>query len=283
MSLNNLINAVIDKGIVVRVLFTSKSKRHFKYITRGKWLPIYGGPKLNDSIVDAILHVPTSLDENIDTVEYVYMPVGFNLRWFLTQSGDIRSATELFKGTTQKFIEIRQDFNQYLYDHTHELQHYTFNALKDEFFIRNYPTPTTSKTKKQLLQFINQDIISKYFTTGSNVDEIYTLPACTRIGLAFEHFKSSDIELIKCCKRKWYSIIKFETNTLIGKLKYEIKALKAHKKTKATQKAINQINLYIKMLQGINRHCLKKCSSIEETLSFWPSIIQPKPLFVYDR
>jgi len=283
MSLNSLISAIVEKGIVLRILFNKNKKRHFRYVTTGRWAHLYGGVQSEDPYVDALLHASTTLEDNIDTIEYVFMPAGFNLRWFLTQSNDITEVKELFESTKNKFTDIRNDFNSYMHSHIHELQQYNFKTLKDEYFIRNYPENTTAKNAKQLLDIIKQDIINKYFIIGSNTDEIYTLPACTRIGLAFEHFKSNDVALIKCCKRKWFDVIKLETHNLIGRLNYEIKLIKKNKKIKNKDKAVKQLKLYIKMLQGVNRHCLKNCDSIEDILSFWPSLMQPKPIFVYDR
>lgn len=282
MTLNDLIINVIDKGIVVRILYNNNKKRQYKYIISGKWAHIYKKEN-KGQLMDALLEVPTTLETTIDTVEYIFMPAGFNLRWFLSQPGDIKTDSNLYKGTKDMFTEIQEDFNNYLYSHIGDIEHLDFKALKDEFFIRNYPVMTTAKNKKQLLNDIRRDIIEKYFIVGANIDEIYTLPACTRVGLSFEHFKSNDKNLINCCRRKWFNIIEKEVNNLIGRLKYDIKNIQSQKNDAKSKKAIRQLRLYIKMLKNINKSCLRKCSTIEEILSFWPSLMQPKPLFVYDR
>lgn len=281
MILNELIVKALERGLLLRVLYSDNKKRMFKIIGKSKWLKKYKLKCVEGDIIDILRQKPTTLDNTIDTIEYLFMPKNFNLRYFLNTQETIDNHKELLTGTLEKLSNILLSYNEYKNILIRDLKQLSFKEIKDEFFVRFYPAKLLSRNKKQAINEIENDIIEKYFIIGHDIKEHNTIPACTRIGLSHLLVDTSDSQLVASCKRKWFNVIEFEKNNLISTLQLQLKKTRK-RKLKNKSKAINQLKQYIKLLQRINIRSMRHCNTIKDIISFWPDIMQPAPPYIYE-
>lgn len=284
MSLLPTINLSLDKGLVLKVYFNIKKTRYFKYVVHTRWAKYYKIKSIPrcERYIDVLLQKPIHLDNNIDTFECLYAPVGFNYRLFLNSEKTILDIPGILNQTIDKLIIEKHFFSNYKKRQFMSFKKQKLSDLKDSYFLRYYPNIPRLETKKQILEKIFDDICMKYFIIDTDiVENRQLLPACIHMGLDDAYINFKDRVLIDCCRRKWFCIIEEEKAKLIFNLKKQIDLVKK-KNIKEKDKAIKQLRRYISLLNKITPMSLNAYTDIKSIISYWPDIMQPRPYFVYE-
>lgn len=300
-TLNEIVKKVLNKGIVVKVIFAHKERKNYVMLAQKRWLDVFDieteANFANDDIVDVVLNRKIDLDKlEVLMIQYVEAPKNVTLEDIVTPSlsfaklGNdfLKSNKEYIKNVSKAILTLRLDFNENLNYHLSRCRNLKINELREIYYLRFFPLTVDHLSKEEeVLTLIKNDVVERFFLHNELGDTIssvqITIPALYKIGVSANQIDNNNIRFIKALKRAWYDLIVEEREKLLIELTTQLEKLNNLKEDKDTiDESRIQIIEYIDLLKEINEDLLESLTTVKEIISFWPPLMQPTPYYLYE-
>ena len=134
---------------------------------------------------------------------------------------------------------------------------------------------------------IEKNVTERFFLHNEMGDSISsvqtTIAALHKVGVSANQIDNTNTRFIAALKHAWFSLIVEEREKLLLDLTQQLNELNDLKEDEITiNESRIQILEYIDLLKQINFNCLEPLTTVREIISFWPSLMQPTPYYLYE-
>jgi hypothetical protein len=217
-----------------------------------------------------------------DIVEYNLLPENFDIDNFLKLDFDhLGNNKEYVEKLKNVILDLKVKFN-----HTYEYLLQEFESMSDDeifdyFILRFYPKKI--KKTKNILKKLKDDIADKFFMYNFEDDHskenISSIPAFKMFGILNKNINVTDEYFLNALKRRWFDLIEQNKKETIKDVQNtDISFLTG----KEQQEFLEELELFKKELDNITFDELNDLKTTKDVIKYWPSILQPKPDFVYE-
>jgi len=297
-TLNEIVQKVLNKGIVAKVIYDFKGRKNYVMLAQKRWLDVFGIEiNLNDSdIVDVVLGKKFDLDKTeVLMIQYVEAPKNITLEDIVSPSptfaklGDdfLKHNKEYIKAISKAILTIRLEFKDNLNYHISNYKNLDLDELKEVYYLRFFPLTVDDKDREEILTLIEKDVTERFFLhneIGDSISSVQTtIPALYKIGVSASQIENKDTRFIAALKRAWFLLIAEEREKLLFDLSQQLNELNNLKEDESVvNESRVQILEYIDLLKKINFYCLESLTTVKEIISYWPSLMQPTPYYLYE-
>jgi hypothetical protein len=228
---------------------------------------------INSEIIEYILFPPNVMIEDLLDPSETFKILGND---FLKDNKEY--LTNLKKSACDIKIQLQQIHDLYLKD----LKDSTDQEVYDTITLRFYPKKL--KIIENIYESLIKDINDKFFTPDSKFDPIdqsvSNILAFKILGISDSNFDVTDEDFINCLKRKWFKLIMEEKKSFFNNLKnVDLSEFSEEEKEEYYQ----ELDALKDYLNEIKITDMENFKTVKEIISYWPSILQPKPFFVYEN
>jgi hypothetical protein len=295
MTANKIAKTLLRKGIFVQLnYFDSKNIKRFVFLMQGEWLNFLNlqDPVKDECLYDISLNQIFDIDSvNIDTMNYHIFPKLFTYDDILDDSKTDNQSLKCDKDYIDELkvtihdtkISYKKVIEHYLYDidNIDNLTQEEFdNLIYDHYILRYYPKKI--KKTKNLYDKIIKDINDKFFIYDIPYNEETpesNISAFKLLGISDKNLNVIDDEFLNALKRKWFKLIDMEKNKFTEDLlKVDLSFLDNDEKEEYTK----ELKILESEISLISNKEIEKLQTVKDIISYWPSVLEPKPYFVYN-
>lgn len=295
MNLEKQILIFLEHGCLLQVNYVdaSDNSEKYSYIMKPKWfnkLPLICETKEDVVAWDVVMDKQFSLrDKLVNEIVYPSWPKQANLDEILskpindTDNSFVTDDVEYAEKIALAILEERLRLQNYLRSNCVETFHaYDVEELRDRSIIRFYPkqiNPDNESFDEQSFNKLKQEIIEDFFTfSKQQVPEQHEYRALQMFGLKVEYIDCTDKLLLDAFKRQWRRMIEKEKRGFLNHLtSIDLEDFTEEEKAEFFQEAESLKN----ELENSISEKITPATNIKEIISFWPSLLQPVPTFVY--
>lgn len=288
MELSQLAKILLERGVVIKIVYSEENLQKFVTVINTKYYNIFGMNETSHKIANIITDEEIDIDKlKIDLLEYKLLPPGIFLK-DLTEETALTSSFGLdFLLKDLNYVDriknfILQERANYINFLVEQLEIYDSNKtdlIKASYYLR---------LKKNLSESIEgakkeakQDIISKFYILKYNAE--YILPGLRQIGCTNAIIPTKDQNIIEAVKTLWFNEIEKQKQIALIYIENTINSLIQNLDLSDDEKNeyLNQSKEYMKMVLNISRDIFDDTTTVREIINIWPEILHPLPYFAY--
>jgi hypothetical protein len=294
MKVNDMAETFIEKGILLKVFYTNQNNvKKFTYLMHGKWINFLNlQEKVDDDKIYDICLKKEILIEKLDlsVLEYVHFPKNLTLEDLLDPSEAFKQlGDEFLKNDEEYILKLKEHFLsiclslQQAYDvYLSDFKNLNSEDSADLYFLRFYPKKI--EQTNSLYDELKNDIDEKYFTCDKQLEykdfSISSIPAFKVLGISDKNINVKSKKFIDALKRRWFYFIQKEKKDILEELYKTDKSFMSEEEIKEYDEEL----LYFKNeLDQIKLEEMDNFKTVKEVISYWPSLLQPKPWFIYEN
>jgi len=298
LTLNEIAKKVLTKGIVVRLVFPHKGKNNYVVIAQKKWLDTFGFVTdfAEDDIVDVILERKFDIDSiKISLIEYIGAPKDVTLEDLISPTPSFQQLGDDFLLTNETYInnikstiiKLKLNFKEYKSYHIDLYEQLNLEQMKEVYYLRFFPSTVDDKNRDEILTTIKNDVQEKFFLhseQNENLPNLLTIvPSLYVLGIDSNQIDNEDARFINALKFRWFDLIDSERQKIIMDLNVQLDKLSnIDASDECIKESKRQTLEYISLLKDINIDCLNNRTTVKDIISYWPSIMQPMPSYIYE-
>lgn len=281
---------ILNKGVMLIVHYTEKEENIIKFspIASGQWLSCISSSKRYHS--DEIYNICTKQifnfdNKNIKTIEYLYYSQDNSIDDLLAKNIDLKKDINHFTESKTIVKNYRRDYE------TEILRTYidfrkNSDADYDLYVLRFYPK-IYPKNSKKIIKLLKKDLAEKFFLSSynetenvQNINNLSNIEGFKILGILEKNTNVTDPVFLNALKAKWYELIKIEKEIVLHNLKVlDVKSL--NYKEQEEKELLEEIKELTDKLNEIDITVLNNFQTPKEVISYWPSLLQPEPYYVY--
>ena len=290
-SLLPLATTLLDRGVVIKILFSENSLKKFVIVSGSKHASCFGVSQVAADFVDVINDKAIDISTiSIDVLEYQHLPPNVYLDDLTKDMGLSQTFGKDFLMQDKNYVEniknfISQErarFISFVLESMSAVHKSDKNLINASYLVRFLELPSQSESAETISNKIKQDAIDKFFIVKDN--DQYILPGLRQIGTTNSIINNKDISIINAVKALWYHEIEKQKENALIYIENILKQLLENTTDLSDverQEYLTQSHQYKEVIENINKDILNDCHNIKEVINLWPDILYPLPWFAY--